>query len=202
MDTTSSLTSNQLDEAELRLNELLNSILTYREKLQPHFSIRTGPYTEGTASLLGELEKQELNRKKIESILEVEYRLPDHLINEARWYSEPRDIIERACRITVNFQIELMSTPSLDPKLVCAIFADLNVLGYMFDRATENYPRCKDDLIRLISALNAFKRKLTTENRNLWNASTAGGCADGQCLIFLCHILQATGEPPPRPLVI
>lgn len=132
--------------------------------------------------------------KDLNEILKTCYEIPRILISEMRLIFEQKDMVEQACKIFVDFAIKLMQSQRIDLKLTTAVFHDLNILGYMFDRTPENYQICEIHLKRLITELYRFKMCMKSEDLIRWNSSTTGGHFDGQCLSYCVYISDVTKE--------
>jgi len=61
---------------------------------------------------------------------------------------------------------------------------DLNLLGYMFDRSSQNHHVTEQLISDLIDKIIKFKSKLSPEELEFWNSSTYLGNVDGQGLAF------------------
>ena len=64
---------------------------------------------------------------------------------------------------------------SFSTSLKTAIYHDLNIIGYLFDRSEDNYRICYEPLRDFLWALLYFKKELTTIELERWNASTVCG---------------------------
>ena len=89
----------------------------------------------------------------------------------------------RICSLFSDFILNILES-KISNVLKLAVIADLNVLGYMFDRSKENYLVNKKIIEKLISKIIVFKSKLNSAELNTWNSTTPGGLIDGQALAF------------------
>jgi hypothetical protein len=124
-----------------------------------------------------------LNKKITSEIFEA-YEIPPILISTyARFDYDDIYMQNRICILFSDF-IQNILKSKISNILKFAILADLNALGYMFDRSKENFIVNKIIIQDLIYKIIIFKSKLTSAELNVWNSTTPSGLIDGQVLIF------------------
>jgi len=80
----------------------------------------------------------------------------------------------QCCKDITAFSIRLLKSNSPD-KLKIALFKDLNIVGYMFDRNTKSYVACHHHLNTFLDAIENYKKSLTSLDLQIWNDSTYCG---------------------------
>lgn len=138
--------------------------------------------------------------KTITSKIFQSYGIPPILISEyARSGDDDIYIQNRICSLFSDFIKNILNS-KISNILKLALLADLNALGYMFDRSKENFIVNKIIIQDLISKIIIFKSKLTCAELNEWNSTTPSGLIDGQVLFF--RLLANGLDLPPLALPI
>ncbi|MBL7005336.1 MAG: hypothetical protein ISR69_15065 [Gammaproteobacteria bacterium] len=60
-------------------------------------------------------------------------------------------------------------------KLKIALFSEMNIVGYMFDRSKESYIACTGHLDVFLDTIEKYKKSLTQIKLKRWNNSTYAG---------------------------
>jgi hypothetical protein len=74
-----------------------------------------------------------------------------------------------------NLPHSIVFQGNVNPVLKIALFSELNVFGYMFDRSPNNYLKCARELNEFLDQVDEFKRSLSQPDLAIWNNSTYGG---------------------------
>jgi hypothetical protein len=77
----------------------------------------------------------------------------------------------RCCEDVDTFS-RLILESGIPDNLKIALFKELNVLGYMFDRNRSSYVACHDTLVRFLNTIEKYEASLSQEFIQIWYNST------------------------------
>lgn len=119
------------------------------------------------------MEKMDIHLKKI--IIQSNESLKEKVTSEMRMTDDPdnSDAI-KCCEDVMIFAINLLKS-NIPNKLTIALFSEMNIFGYMFDRSRASYIGCYIFLKKLLDEIDFFKNSLTPADLKIWNSSTYGG---------------------------
>ena len=80
----------------------------------------------------------------------------------------------KCCTDAVEFSIALLES-NIPDKLKIALFKELNIVGYMFDRNRRCYAKCNKILEGFLDAIEGYKKSLSSIDLQTWNNSTYAG---------------------------
>ncbi|MDW7757146.1 MAG: hypothetical protein SCH72_05635 [Desulfuromonadales bacterium] len=98
--------------------------------------------------------------------------IADRLSSEMRNVDNNKAL--QSCEEVIAFSSILLQC-NVNPVLKIALFSELNVFGYMFDRSSNNYMKCARELNDFLNLVDEFKRSLSKPDLDIWNNSTYGG---------------------------
>lgn len=137
-------------------------------------SLRGDCYTISSPSLAGDL---------LDLWNECKQFASDRLSSEMR-NSDIRKASQSCKEVTV-FATDILKS-QIDDRLKIALFKDLNIVGCMFDRSTNNYRMCIKSLTAFLDQIEKFKESLSQSDLAIWNQSTYGG--EKQVPLFRSHL--------------
>jgi len=102
----------------------------------------------------------------------LEHQVQQRVTSEMRFTDSATTV--QSCREVVDASIGILVS-QLTHTVKTALFHDLNLIGFMFDRAVPSYRACLPILRELLDAVLKYKKTLSATELELWNASTYGG---------------------------
>lgn len=118
------------------------------------------------------IDRSHLNDDQRRLVKDCKDFISENLSSEMR-HSDSDDASER-CKDVTFFVTRLLASKISD-RLKIALFANLNVVGYMFDRSRKNYLRCANQLRDFLDQIDQFKKNVSQSDLEIWNKSTYGG---------------------------
>ena len=103
--------------------------------------------------------------------------ISERLSSEMR--HDANDAASRSCDDVTIFVTKLLKS-KIDNRLNIALFSELNIVGYMFDRSAKNYQTCSKSLNAFLDQVEKFKIGLSPSDLAIWNKSTYGGAEQVQ----------------------
>lgn len=145
------------------------------EKLESFVTEKKAPVSNyHVVSLFEDWERNPRRLVQIEEALKGEYSVRSLVDSSLRMSAENPQKVLIACSDLCTLGQAIFNA-SFSTRLKIAIFHDLNIIGYLFDRSEDNYRICYKLLDAFLWALLGFKEKLTSAELELWNASTFCG---------------------------
>lgn len=77
----------------------------------------------------------------------------------------------QACTDVTIFSVNLLNS-NIPDSLKIALFTELNIVGYMFDRSLQSYLACNKNLKKLLEEIEYYKGALSASDIQLWDNST------------------------------
>ena len=154
---------------------LISKINENYEKLEALVIEQKDSTSNGHAlSLFETWERDPKRLNLIEEALGGEYSIRSLVDSSLRKGAEDPQKILVACSDLCALGQDIFNA-TCSTRLKTAIFHDLNIIGYLFDRSDDNYRICSKLLGEFLWALLCFKQELTIAEIERWNASTFCG---------------------------
>lgn len=85
-------------------------------------------------------------------------------------YTDTVDAVQ-CCKDATIFSKRLLDS-NVPDKLKIALFRELNIIGYMFDRTRKCYVACYEILKQFLKTIKRYEKSLSSSDLKIWNDST------------------------------
>ena len=118
------------------------------------------------------INKKHLDENSKSVLQECKQFISNKLSTEMRYSDD--DQVLYSCKDVAGFAVNILNS-TIDDKIKIALFSDLNIFGYMFDRHQNNYRKCADCLNGFLDHIEDFKQNISPLDLIIWNNSIYGG---------------------------